>query len=554
VRLPSRVALLIAAALGVFAGVVAIQLYRMEIARASCARPRAEVPAERPPAAILAAAGSPAERGVAASRSVPVEPPRPSRSPLTIRLEFGVIDVNVLQRAAFHLTMLGSDDVLGSVRGWATRGGEGSVYPDSLDASSVTSLELARTDLRVSGLPPGPVRALAVLQVDRTVIGIAGPISIGADVIEATLDVVPADRLGSVVADVRRDGSAFGPATVVVRAGGLVVGSLHGVRGRGASIPAPVGIPLEVSLADTPGSEELGLPPPRELTLAPRETRDVVFALDDGVPFTIRAIGPDGGALAFRALVFRDPEGRGPRPAPGLLLTYGITMEHAGRGPVGELSVLVIPMRTGAPTWARASLAGRTVVPIDVRVGLEGAVLDLRLGDDAGSRRGGWHVAMTRTDATDLGSFATWSGDVLAGGRVVSPPLPPGSYLLELGGRYVRTVTLPAEGLALTLAAPAHPSRADLGPVLDVSTSDAAGQLRTVAGAYVLPEGDGWGQRLEPRRGEPGRFEAAVLSAGRFRVVVPWTWGAGPRHGAVEVPVTLLGEGVFPVDVVVPPP
>ena len=295
VRLPSRVALLIAAALGVFAGVVAIQLYRLEIVRASCARPRAEVPAERPPAAILAAAGSPAERGVAASRTAPVDPPRPSRSTLTIRVEHDAIDVNVLQRAAFHLKVLGSDGVEGSILGWATRDGEASEVSDSWGASAVMTADLARTDVRISGLPVGPVRALVVLRVDRTVVGIAGPISIGADVIEASLDMVPADRLGSVVVDVRRDGAAFGPAVAVVRAGGLTVESGNGVHGRGAPMRAPVGIPLEVSLAWAPGHEELGLPPPQELTLAPRETRDVVFALDDGVPFRSAPSAPTGG-------------------------------------------------------------------------------------------------------------------------------------------------------------------------------------------------------------------------------------------------------------------
>ncbi len=88
--------------------------------------------------------------------------------------------------------------------------------------------------------------------------------------------------------------------------------------------------------------------------------------------------------------------------------------------------------------------------------------------------------------------------------------------------------------------------------MLDVTVSDADGQPRALASAYVRPEEDGWGRRLGGD--EPGRFVALVLAAGRFRVVAPWTWTAGPRHGPVDVPVTLLGEGTVRLDVRVPPP
>ncbi len=149
--------------------------------------------------------------------------------------------------------------------------------------------------------------------------------------------------------------------------------------------------------------------------------------------FAIRALDRTGSPLPFRALVWRDGEGREPRPAPGLLLTTGTALEHTGRGPVGDLSVLVIPTHTGAPTWARVPLAGRAVVPIDVRVGLEGGVLDLRLVDEDGAPRALWQVDLVRADASELSAFVSWSGSADLEGHVMTPPLPAGAYLLEVG-------------------------------------------------------------------------------------------------------------------------
>ncbi len=555
-RSRARAALLALAAVAAFGAVVAIQLGRYRpVSLAPGEFPAAPAPAEPPPAPGLAPAGSAAERGVPDPAGRRAEPARPTRPALAIRLEHAALAAEELARATIFLRVLGADGVESTlVASAAQRAGTAGVQGAENLRGSVLP-QGSRTDVLVEGLPPGAVRALAVVRSGTgIVLGIGGPLSIPVDAREALLDVVPSDRLGAVTVDVRRGGAPFGPAAFAVRAGGLTVDSVSGVRGRAAPVRVPTGAPLEVALVDAPGQEDLGLPPPQELTLAPREARDATFDLDEGVPFTLRALGPDGRPLPFHARVWVDREGRGPRPAPGLLLTSGPLLEHVGRGPAGELSVLVIPTRTGAPTWAHASLSGRTVVPIDVRVGLDGGVLDLRLVDEDGAPRAGWQVELVRTDASDLGAFSAWSGSVDATGHLRTPPLPAGAYLLEVGGRLVRPVSLPETGLVMSLAAPALSGPPASGPVLDVTMSDPAGQPRALASAFVRPEGEGWGLRLVPRRDEPGRFEAVVLSAGRFRVVAPWTWEAGARHGAIDVPVTLPGEGVLRIDVRVPPP
>lgn len=552
----ARAALLALAAVAAFGAVVAIQLGRSRHGASEPAEGLAlPAPAEPPPPAGLAPAGSAVERGTVPRAGPREEPARPTRPALRIRLQLGALASEDLPRATVVLRLLGADGVESTLATPAAPRATETVVQGAEGVRGSASSEGGSTDIIVQGLPPGAVRALAVVRSGAgRVLGMAGPLSIPVGASEALLDVVPSDRLGTVTVDVRRGGAPFGPAAFAVRAGGLTVDSVSGVRGRAAPVRVPTGAPLEVALVDAPGQEDLGLPPPQELTLAPREARDATFELDEGVAFTIHALGPDGRPLPFHARVWVDREGRGPRPAPGLLLTSGPLLEHVGRGPAGELSVLVIPTRTGAPTWAHASLSGRTAVPVDVRVGLEGGVLDLRLVDEDGAPRAGWQVELVRTDASDLDAFSAWSGSVDATGHLRTPPLPAGAYLLEVGGRLVRPVSLPEAGLVMSLAAPALSSPPASGPVLDVTMSDPAGQPRALASAFVRPEGEGWGVRLVPRRDEPGRFEAVVLSAGRFRVVAPWTWGAGARHGAIDVPVTLPGEGVLRIDVRVPPP
>jgi hypothetical protein len=335
-------------------------------------------------------------------------------------------------------------------------------------------------------------------------------------------------------------------AYVRVRDGeGRVVarGTIHAPRsGSSGEISGVVVVPAEETLvvempSYEPGSGVLGSPDPQPVVVQRGGLRRLSFTVPSSVRVSVSACDENGESVPFLMSVWNLP----PYNRPRLLRIAGSVQATGGhrvwelRLPPGRYAIRAMPKSNSSAGWSEVSV-GDSDVDVVVSVAAVGLRAHLSLVDDGGTPLDGVRLNLNRVSTTlhdDLSIIAMTDME----GRVVTPPIPAGTYRLMLWDlKLAREVAIYSEDEAEIRLPPKSDGQAEVRGVV----RGPGGPVRFTR--VYLARGDRWAHTTPT--GTSGAFEFTGLPAGSYRVFVAPSWSSLPPRVGGELLVAVGARSI----------
>ena len=272
------------------------------------------------------------------------------------------------------------------------------------------------------------------------------------------------------------------------------------------------------------GMEELTVPPPRTLRVAPRERHEIEFRIENTVPVRIRTVGPDGADVEGGGLsLWRFPAGQRPRYAGDLRRQAGDWRSF--RLPPDEYGVQAGATGELGQAWQRFTVVAGSPLVVTVPMGPSGARARLHILGESGVEGWGGAVSLGLLPEAAPESLAYANLGLDAEGRAVTAPMPDGEYRLTLRrlSRYRRVrVDRGEHEIEVSLPAPTDPLQQGSVRGSCLYAEDGRPGGRELIQVEVA--GEAWGWMATERGG--GDYRVEGLPAGEVVVRVeptPWT-------------------------------
>jgi hypothetical protein len=278
-----------------------------------------------------------------------------------------------------------------------------------------------------------------------------------------TLALDVADARGWLAVRAVREGERVEDVSVEVRRGTETLARVRTGDERTPAVPVPPDEPLLLVVVGYDGSSVLGLPPPLEVRAPSRRIVDVAVDLPPGRRVRVVAKDRHGESTPFALSLWREtPDGRRAFvPLRGLLAAEPELRAWHGRLAPGAYVAVVDPRAHHAPGSLRFDVTAprdpaESPAPeavVEVPVGEDGVRTRFRLTKADGRPLARALVNVNRE--TDLiESLAAHAATTDADGEFVTPPLPPGAYVLHVWSERLATRLRLGDGVAVERVLP----------------------------------------------------------------------------------------------------
>lgn len=394
----------------------------------------------------------------------------------------------------------------------------------------------------LAGLSAASRWVTAALLEDERVLALSRPTRVGSDGTIAELEWIPRGRL----ATLRLPWPAyidFRFVTHRVRWGEAEIGPVQLLPVGELLWMVPAETDLEVSIADW-SRDELPLPAPVTVRLAPGEERRVQLEPAGARLARVHAVDASGKRQPGFLCVWRLDGAQGPGPWCGS--PFGVVEESLASFVPGRYGISV---RTAEGSgWREIDVGPGFEEGTHVDVLVEPGGRRLRVlfrPEDVATSSGTWAVVRS-LDAARPRDWYSGHHPIQSSGLLETAPLPPGTYLVSLGGHAMRLRNDREGGapLALPRLPPTWPIYPSGAPEVRVTIRALPLRRATAPGPVFLERTehpDAWGYLSDE-----GRFRP--VEPGAWRVLLPATWWWPVPHEGAEGSVIVGPKGSHPVD------